>query len=410
VILNFVWLALFFLGAAYALASWVSGADAEGFARMSAALFDSAQSAVTLILGLAGALLFWMGLLAVAERAGAVNILGRLFAPLLRRVFPGLPADHPAAGAIVMNFAANALGLDNAATPAGLKAMRELQTLNPDPETASDHQIMFMVLHSASLTLVPVSILGLRAAAGAANPADVFLPLLVASLCSVLGGFLAVAIRQKLRLLDPVLWLTFTVVLVGVAAAIHGLSGLPAEQAHTLAGQCGGALLIGLVLWILGLAAWRRIDAWSVFLGGAGEGLRTTLAIAPNLVGMLVAIGVFRASGALDELARLVWPLLSWTGLPDSASHAIPTMLAKPLTGSGARALMVDTMHAYGADSFPGRLSCLFQGSSDTTLYVLALYSGACGLKRLRYALPCALIADLSGFAGAVVMALVFFS
>ena len=287
--------------------------------------------------------------------------------------------------------------------------MRELQTLNPTPEIASDHQVMFMVLHSASLTLVPISILGLRAAAGAANPADVFLPLLVASLCSVLGGFLAVAIRQKLRLLDPLLWLVFAVVLAGVAFAIRGLSSLPADQAHTLAAQCGGAVLIGLVLWILGLAAWRRIDAWSVFLGGAGEGLRTTLAIAPNLVGMLVAIGVFRASGALDELARLVWPLLSWTGLPDSAAHAIPTMLAKPLTGSGARALMVDTMHVYGADSFPGRLSCLFQGSSDTTLYVLALYSGACGLKRLRYALPCALIADLAGFAGAIAMALVFF-
>ena len=407
-VLNYIWLSLFFVAAAAALWRWIAGSDPNAFAAMSVAVFDSAKSAFELTLGLAGSLMFWMGLLAIAERAGAVQLLGRALAPLLRRVFPQLPPEHPAAGAMVLNFAANALGLDNAATPAGLKAMRALQTLNPTPDTASDAQVMFMVLHAASLTLFPVGIIALRAAAGAANPADVFLPILIASACSALAGFLAVAWVQKLRI-DAWLMAGLGLVAALIGTALWAFARLPAAQVQALSAQLGGALLIAALLWFLGLAAWKRIDAWASFVEGATEGLTTTLQIAPYLVGMLVAVGVLRASGALDAITGLLSWVLQGIGLPADAAPALPTMLMKPLSGSAARGMMVDTMQAYGADSFAGRLAALFQGGTDTTLYVMALYSGAAGLKRLRHTLPCALIADAAGFAAALAIAVAMY-
>jgi spore maturation protein SpmA/spore maturation protein SpmB len=345
----------------------------------------------------------------VAEAAGAVRLLSRALSPLLRRVFPGLPADHPASHAMVLNFAANLLGLDNAATPAGIKAMKELETLNPNPGTATDHQVMFMVLHAASLTLFPVSIMALRATAGARNPADIFLPILVASACSLAGGFLSVALIQRLKLWDPVLlgWIAAVSVLLGGGVAL--LTRLPHDRVEAVSTTLGTALMLAAILWFLGLATVRKVNAWEVFVEGAKEGFQTSLTLIPFLVGILVAVGVFRASGGMELLVRGIWACVAWTGLPAGAVGAFPTMLMKPLSGAGARGLTIDAMRTFGVDSFTGRLSSLLQGSTDTTLYVIALYSGAIGLRKSRYVLPCALFADLCGFLGAFAMALVFF-
>lgn len=408
-ILNVVWLALFFAAGLFGLVRMLDGSDPLAFAAMSTALFDSAKTAFTLVLNLAGTLIFWMGVLKVAEKAGAIRLMSRAVAPILRRVFPGLPPDHPAAGAMVMNFAANALNLDNAATPAGLRAMQELQKLNNDSPTASNHQVLFMVMHAASLTLIPVSILSVRAAGGASNPADVFLPLLLASACSALGGFLAVALVQRLRLWDPVLLLFLAGVVALIGGTAWGLSRLPSAQVETLSSQISGVALFAAIFWFLALAVVNRINAWEAFLEGAKDGFDTAIQIAPYLIGILVAVGVFRASGGLDYVVAGVWHLIAWTGLPQEASGAIPTMLMKPLAGGASRGLMVDAMKAYGPDSFTARLAGIFQGSTDTTLYVIALYSGAARLKNLRHTLPCALVADLAGWIGAIVMAIVFF-
>lgn len=427
-IMNVVWLLLFFVGGLLGLWKFCDTGDATIFPAMAKATFDGAKGGFELALGLTGALTLWMGILKVGEDAGAIRILSRVLAPLMRRVFPGLPTDHPASGSMVLNFAANMLGLDNAATPAGLKAMKELETLNPNPGTATDHQAMFMVLHAASLTLFPVSIMALRATNKAANPADIFLPILVASACSVLGGFLSAALVQKIKLRDPILlsWL------VGVSALLAGivsfirfrpidlfhwvasggsalLESRPHDQVETISTALGTGLMLAAILFFLGLASIRKVNAWDAFSEGAKEGFKTAIQLVPFMVGILVAVGVFRASGGMDILVQGIWKCISWTGLPSETVGAIPTMLMKPLSGGGARAMTVDAMTAYGPDSFTGRLACLLQGSTDTTLYVIALYAGAIGLKRSRHVLPCALIADLCGFAGAFVMAMLFF-
>lgn len=407
--LNVVWLGLFFIAGLTGAWRWATGADPRVFVSMAQASFDSAKAGFEIALGLTGALTLWMGLMKVAEAAGAIRLLSRALGPLLRRVFPGLPAAHPASDAMVLNFAANLLGLDNAATPAGLKAMKELETLNPTPGTATDHQVMFMVLHAASLTLFPVSIMAIRAASGARNPADIFLPILVASACSVAGGFLSVALVQRLKLWDPVLlaWIAGAGLLLGGGVAL--LLRVPHDRVEAVSTTLGTALMLAAILWFLALATWRRVNAWEVFVEGAKEGFQTALSLIPFLVGILVAVGVFRASGAMEILVKGIWACVAWTGLPADAVGAFPTMLMKPLSGSGARGLTLDAMRTFGADSFTGRLSSLLQGSTDTTLYVLALYSGAIGLKRTRHALPCALAADLCGFLGAFAMAMIFF-
>ena len=407
--LNVVWLGLFFLAGLLGAWRWCTGADPQVFSAMAQATFDSAKTGFEMALGLTGTLTLWLGLMKVGEAAGAVRLLSRALSPLLRRVFPGLPPEHPAANAMVLNFAANLLGLDNAATPAGLKAMKELETLNPNPGTATDHQVMFMVLHAASLTLFPVSIMALRAAAGAKNPADIFLPILVASACSLAGGFLSVALVQRLKLWDPVLlgWIASVSVLLGGGVAL--LARLPHDRVEAVSTTVGTALMLAAILWFLGLATFRKVNAWDVFIIGAKEGFQTSLSLIPYLVGILVAVGVFRASGGMQLVVKGIWACVAWTGLPAASVGAFPTMLMKPLSGSGARGLSIDAMRTFGADSFTGRLSSLLQGSTDTTLYVIALYSGAIGLKKTRYVLPCALFADLCGFLGAFAMALLFF-
>jgi len=409
-VLNYVWLGLFFVAGLCGLTRYLTGVDPQVFPAMAKATFESGKAGFEIALGLTGTLTLWLGLMRVGEAAGAIQIVSRLLGPLLRRVFPGLSVDHPAAGSMVMNFAANFLGLDNAATPAGLKAMKELETLNPNPGTATDHQVMFMALHAASLTMFPVSVMAIRAAAGAKNPADIFLPILIASLCSALGAFLSIALVQRIKLRDPVLLAMLGGVIAGVAGIIALVSSLPHAQVEALSSVGGTFLLIAAILWFLGLAAWKKVDAWSVFAEGAKEGFTTAVSLIPFMVGILVAVGVFRASGGMDYLVKGLWALVSWTGLPQEGVGALPTMILKPLSGGGARGLTIDCMKAYGPDSFAGRLSCLLQGSTDTTLYVLALYAGAVGLRNTRHALPCMLIADLCGFAGAVAMALLFFA
>jgi len=409
-ILNFVWVGLFLSAGIFGLVRFLTGADPLVFPAMAQATFDSAKSGFEIAIGLVGTLTLWLGLMKVGERAGAIQIVSRLLAPLLKRMFPGLPTDHPASGSMVLNFAANFLGLDNAATPAGLKAMKELETLNPHPGTATDHQIMFMALHAASLTMFPVSIMAIRASAGAKNPADVFLPLLIASFCSAMGAFLSIAFVQKIKLRDPVL----LAILGGAVAAVSGIvalvASLPHDQVEKFSSVGGTFLLVAAILWFLILATIKKVDAWEAFTEGAKEGFATAIQIVPFMVGILVAVGVFRASGGMNYLVDALWGMVSWTGLPKEGVGAIPTMLLKPLSGGGARGLTVDCMKAYGVDSFAGRLSSILQGSTDTTLFVLALYSGAVGLKNTRHALPCMLIADLCGFAGAITMALIFFT
>jgi spore maturation protein SpmA len=408
-ILNIVWLLLFFSGGIFGAFRFFSGADPKVFPAMAQATFDSAKTGFEMCLALTGTLTLWMGLLKVGEDAGAVRLLSRALSPLLRRIFPGLPTDHPASGNMVLNFAANLLGLDNAATPAGLKAMQELEALNPNPGTATDHQAMFMVLHAASLTLFPVSIMALRAANGAKNPADIFLPILVASAFSVLGGFVSAALVQRLRIWDPVLlaWILGLGGALGLGVAL--IARLPHEQVESVSTALGTGLMILAIMVFLGLASARKVNAWDSFTEGAQEGFKTAIQLVPFMVGILVAVGVFRASGGMQCLVDGIWACISWTGIPHEAVGAIPTMLMKPLSGGGARGMTVDAMRTFGPDSFTGRLSCLLQGSTDTTLYVIALYSGAIGLKRTRHVLPCALLADLAGFVGAFMMASIFF-
>ena len=409
-VLNFVWLGLFLVAGIFGLFRFLTGADPQVFPAMAQATFDSSKTAFEIAIGLVGTLTLWLGLMKVGEAGGAIRVVSRLLSPLLSRMFPGLPTDHPAAGAMVLNFAANMLGLDNAATPAGLKAIKELETLNPHPGTATDHQIMFMALHAASLTLFPVSIMAIRGAAGAKNPADIFLPVLIASLCSALGAFLSISLVQKIKLRDPILLAFLFGALAVVAGIVTLASTLPHAQVEALSSTGGGILLFAAILWFLILAAIHKVNAWEAFTEGAKDGFRTAIQIVPFLVGILVAVGVFRASGAMAYLVKGLWALVSWTGIPQEGVGAIPTMILKPLSGGGARGLAVDCMKAYGVDSFAGRLASVLQGSTDTTLYVLALYAGAAGLRNTRYALPCMLFADLCGFAGAIAMALLFFT
>ncbi len=408
--LNIVWVGLFIASGLFGLVRFLTGADPNVFPAMAQATFDSSKTAFEIAIGLVGTLTLWLGLMKVGEKGGAIQIVSRALAPLLKRMFPGLPPDHPASGSMILNFAANFLGLDNAATPAGLKAMKELEELNPHPGTATDHQIMFMALHAASLTMFPVSIMAIRAAAGAKNPADIFLPLLIASLCSALGAFFSIATIQKIKLRDPVIvaFIGGAVLLVGGLVAL--VASLPQDKVEAISSVGGTFLLVAAILWFVILASLKRVDVWSAFTEGAKEGFGTAIQIIPFMVGILVAVGVFRASGGMNYLVDALWGILSWTGIPQEGIGAIPTMIMKPLSGGGARGLTVDCMKAYGVDSFAGRLSSILQGSTDTTLFVLALYSGAVGLKNTRYALPCMLFADICGFVGAFAMAMLFFA
>ncbi len=408
--LNVLWVGFILLGFFLACFKFLFMGDVGIFGKLIASLFDNAKTAFEISLGLTGIMSLWLGIMKVGERAGFIDLLARLMAPLFRRLFPDVPDRHPALGAITLNMAANMLGLDNAATPLGIKAMKELQTLNATPETASDAQILFLVINTASVTLLPVTIFTYRAQLGAVNPTDVFIPLLLTSFGGTLIGLLATAMRQRIRLFDPVT----LAYLGGMSAIIGGLawhfSGLPADQMQLQSAHLGHFILLAVITLFVAGAAVRKVNAYEAFIEGAKEGFHTSVTIIPYLVAMLVAIGLFRASGALELVMGGVRQVVAHVGFDTRFVDALPTALMKPFSGSGARAMTIDTMKVFGADSFAGRLASILQGSTETTFYVLAVYFGAAGIKRVRHAVSCGLIADAGGFAVAIAVAYWFFA
>lgn len=407
--LNYIWLAFFIIAFAVALFKTIFEGDLEVWSTIMSSSFTSAATAFEISLGLTGILSLWLGLMKVGERAGVIGFFGRMISPLFCRLFPGVPKGHPAMGSIFMNVSANMLGLDNAATPLGLKAMQELQTLNKEKDTATDAMIMFLILNASGLCFIPIGIMMYRAQAGATNPTDVFLPILLATFISTMVGIVALCIRQRIRLADPVLlsWLA------GMAAIIAGIvwffSGMDGESVARYSGFIANALLFGVIIAFLGSGLWKRINVYESFIEGAREGFKTAVTIIPYLVAILVAIGMFRASGAMDLLTEWTSWAVASVGLDTEWVEALPTALMKPLSGSGSRGLMVDLMTAHGADAFVSRVSASIQGSTDTLFYVLAVYFGSVGIRKTRYAVTYALMADIAGSLAGIFAAYLFF-
>ena len=407
--LNRLWLSFFVIAAGSAMWRWLVAGDAAVFAAMVDSLFAMAKLSVEVMILLFGTLTLWLGFLRIAEKAGLVEALSRRLSPLFTRLMPEVPPGHPALGLITMNFTANALGLDNAATPIGLKAMRELQSLNPSPEVASNAQILFLVLNASSLTLLPVSIFMYRAQQGAADPTLVFLPILLATAASTIAGFLSVAFVQRLRLRDPVVMVSLLAIALVLGSCIAVLSGLSSAALASLSSLLGNALLFGLILLFVVVGALRRVPVYEAFIDGAREGFEVAKHLLPYLVAMLCAVGVLRASGALDLLLGLIRGGVDWFGWDNRFVDALPTALVKPFSGSAARAMLIETMSTQGVDSFPALLSATVQGSTETTFYVLAVYFGAVGIQRARHAVACALIADLAGVMASIAVCYWFF-
>ncbi len=406
--LSYIWVGFFLVALVIALVRLIFFGDTTIFTTIVNSTFDTSKTAFEIALGLTGTLALWLGIMKIGEQGGAVQILATITRPFFRRLFPEVPRDHPAHGSLIMNFAANMLGLDNAATPLGLKAMQELQELNPEKDRATNAQIMFLVLNTSGLTVIPVSIMVYRAQLGAANPTDVFLPILIATYFSTLAGLIAVAIMQRINLLDPVVLAYLGAVTAVVAATMYLFAGMPQDRVQTISNVVANVILFGVISGFILLATIRRINVFEAFVEGAKEGFNVAIRIIPYLVAILVAIGVFRASGALDLLVSGAGHVLTALGLPRDFLPALPTALMKPLSGSGARGMMVDAMKTYGADSFVGRLASTFQGSTDTTFYIIALYFGSVGVKKTRYAVPAGLIADLAGIVAAIFVAYIF--
>lgn len=407
--LDRLWLGFFLTAAVAALARWLLGGDETVFAAMVGSLFDMARLSVEVMVLLFGTLTLWLGLLRIAERAGLVEALAKLLGPLFRRLMPEVPAGHPAVGLITLNFAANVLGLDNAATPIGLRAMRELQTLNPSADTASNAQILFLVLNASSLTLLPVSIFMYRAQQGAHDPTLVFLPILLATSASTLAGLLSVALVQRLKLWDRMVlaWLGGSALLLGGFMAL--LATLSASALAVLSALLGNLLMFAIVIAFLLVGAWRRVPVYASFVDGAKQGFDVAKDLLPYLVAMLCAVGVLRASGALDYALDGIRAAVHMAGLDARFVDALPTALVKPFSGSAARAMLIETMQHSGVDSFPALLAATVQGSTETTFYVLAVYFGAVGVRRARHAVGCALIADLAGVLAAIAVCYWFF-
>lgn len=407
--LNIIWIAFFLIAFAVALFKLLVLGDSEIFSQIMQAMFALSKTAFEIAIGLTGILALWLGIMKIGERSGFVVLLTRGLSPLFTRLMPEVPKNHPALGAMVMNISANALGLDNAATPLGIKAMQELQKLNPLKYTASNAQILFLVINTSAVTLFPVTIFTYRAQMGAANPTDVFIPLLIATYFSTLIGLITVAAVQKINLLDRVVLMY----LGGFSAFVFGLlayfASLEQQQMLVQSAVISNVVIFSLVITFIVAAAWQRVNAYEAFIEGAKEGFSTAVMIIPYLVAMLVAIGVFRASGALELLADGVRAGVLAIGLDDRFVDALPTALMKPFSGSGARAMMIDTMEVHGADSFAGRLASIVQGSTETTFYVLAVYFGAVGIKKIRHAIACGLAADVAGITAAIIIAYWFF-
>jgi spore maturation protein SpmA len=407
--LNGIWLSFFIAAFAASLWQWLVGGDSEVFARLVQSLFDMAKVSVDIILVLLGTMTLWLGFLAIAEKAGLIRLLGRVLDPLFCRLMPEVPRGHPAMGLISMNFAANILGLDNAATPIGIKAMHSLQTLNPSRDTASNAQILFLVLNTSSLTLLPVTIFMYRAQQGADEPTLVFLPILLATSASSLAGLIAVAIMQRLKLWQPVVLAYLLAAALALGLLMTTLAGMSAQALAAASTLVGNLTLFSIVILFLMVGALRGVKVYDAFIEGAKEGLSFTITLLPYLIAMLVAVGVLRASGVLDAgLGGIRW-LVEGIGWDTRFVDALPTAFVKPLSGSGSRAMMIETMNTFGVDSFPGLLAATFQGSTETTFYVLAVYFGAVGISRIRHGLGCALVADIAGITTAILVCYWFF-
>ena len=409
-VLNYIWIAFFLIAFIVAVVKLIFFADFTVFPAIMQSTFDTSKQGFEISLGLTGVLSLWLGIMKVGEKGGVVNALARLLGPIFARLFPDVPKGHPVVGNIFMNLAANMLGLDNAATPLGLKAMEGLQELNAKKDTASNPMIMFLVLNTSGLTLIPVSIMTYRFQCGAAQPTDIFVPILLATFVSTLAGIIITSLYQRINLFNRTLLLTLGGMSVFMASIVWLFSRMDAATMN-IAGSTTANVLLLLIIILFILAGIRnKINVYDVFIEGAKEGFSTAVRIIPYLIAVLVGIGVFRASGAMDWLIDGLYQLITWTGLPSDWVGALPTALMKPLSGSGARGMMVDAMNTYGADSFVARLSCVFQGSTDTTFYILAVYFGSVGVRHTRHAVACGLLADLAGVVAAIGVCYLFFA
>ena len=408
-VLNYIWIAFFVVAFVIALAKLVFWGDITVFPAMMDATFASSKNAFEISLGLTGVLSLWLGIMKIGERGGVVNVLARLLSPVFSRLFPDIPKNHPVTGSIFMNIAANMLGLDNAATPLGLKAMEQMQELNKQKDTASNPMIMFLVLNTSGLTLIPVSIMVFRAQLGAAQPTDVFIPILLATFFATLAGIIVTAIYQKINLFNRVMLLTLGGMTAAVGLIIWGFGQMDRDQMNVVSTTVANILLMSIIIAFIVAGIRHKINVYDAFIEGAKDGFSTAVRIIPYLVAILVGIGVFRASGAMDMLVEGVkWGVEACGGNTDFVG-ALPTALMKPLSGSGARGMMVDAMTVYGADSFVGRLSSIFQGSTDTTFYILAVYFGSVNIRYTRHAVACGLLADAAGVVAAIAIAYLFF-
>lgn len=408
-VLNYIWIAFFVVAFVIALFRLVVMGDTEVFPEIMNSTFASSKTAFEISLGLTGVLSLWLGIMKIGERGGVVNALARVLSPVFTRLFPDIPKGHPVTGSIFMNIAANMLGLDNAATPLGLKAMEQMQTLNTRKDTATNPMIMFLVLNTSGLTIIPVSIMVYRAQMGAAQPTDIFIPILLATFFSTLTGIIVTSLYQRINLLNRVMLLTLGGLCVAVAAVMWGFGRLDKEQMNIVSTSVANILLFTIIITFILAGVRKKVNVYDAFIEGAKDGFSTAVRIIPYLVAILVGIGVFRASGAMDMLiGGIKWVVEACGGNTDFVG-ALPTALMKPLSGSGARGMMVDAMTTYGADSFVGRLSCIFQGSTDTTFYILAVYFGSVGVRYTRHAVACGLLADLAGVMAAIAICYMFF-
>jgi spore maturation protein SpmA len=408
-VLNYIWIAFFVIAFVVALVKLVFFGDTFIFTELVNSTFDNAKLGFTLSLGLTGVMTLWLGLMRVGEKGGVIDLMSRAISPLFSKLFPDIPKNHPVNGSIVMNLAANMLGLDNAATPLGLKAMTQLQELNPEKKRASNSMIMFLVLNTSGLTIIPISVLVYRAELGAANPTDVFLPILLTTFFSTLAGIIAVSIYQRINLLNRVIVLFLGGVSLFIATVIYAFSQMDAAMTNTVSSLVGNGILFSIIVSFIVLAWRKKVNVYDEFIEGAKEGFKVAVKIIPYLVAMLVAIGVFRASGAMDVLVSGIEYLFAAIGVNTDFVSALPTAIMKPLSGSGARGMMVEAMSIHGADSFVGRLACMFQGATDTTFYIIAVYFGSVGVRYTRHAVSAGLIADFAGIIAAIFLAYMFF-
>lgn len=408
-VLNYIWIGLILIAVLMGIVQMVFFGQVDIFDAILQSTFSSAKTGFEISLGLTGVLSLWMGIMKIGEKGGVINKMSHVVSPFFSKLFPEVPKDHPAIGSMFMNLSATMIGIDNAATPMGLKAMKELQELNPDKTKASNAMIMFLVLVTSGLTLVPVSIMVYRAQMGAANPADVFLPILIATFCAAMAGIISVAIAQKINLLKPVFIGTILGICAFVGLIIWAAMVIPKETFNTWSTAVSAMILLGLICWFIIQAMIAKINVYDAFIEGAKDGFSTAIGIIPYLIAILVAVGMFRASGAMDMLVNGIGFCFAAIGLNTDFVPALPTALMRPLSGGGARGLMVDAMAAYGADSFVGRLVSIVQGSTDTTFYILAVYFGSVNIKNTRYAVVCGLIADFFGIFSSIILAYIFF-